>query len=296
MAADRWFTFASDAALNLHHLIHAEAWAAEAAETGRRSMAQPLPPQDLELRRTPGWPDAIAYYRTRLIERHLLFDDTMQDLASWLIGRGGAVPAGWEQAFTPVLTAYTETDWPDHDRHNTTWAASVGTLLDSHLPHAVDRLQQLYRRALPQPPLLVSTVWVGSAEGAYTSLHPTHITCSTTDPRSQGFAAAEILLHEASHAIARDLQESIRVRLDVTQPGVGQLWHAALFFITGQVVARLLAEQGVAYTPYVDSSGLFDRVWPQFREPITEAWSGYLDGRWGWDSACDRLATAVERD
>lgn len=293
MPVDEAFVFASDAALNLHHLLYAEAWSVESAETGQPSKAQPVPPGNLRLRDAPGFRHAIAYYRAQLIERHLLFDDTMQALSSWLVGRGGAVPDGWDQVFTPLQAEYEATDWPAHDRHNNRWAAEVSALLDRDLSEAVDRLQQVYCRRLPDPPELVSLVYVGSREGAYTSLHPTHITCSTTDPNGQGLAAAEVLLHEASHTLARDLQESIRARVDMTQPGLRQLWHVALFFITGQVVARLLAERGVAYTPYLESTGLFDQVWPQFRNPVTDAWTGYLDGRWDWDTACHRLAAAV---
>lgn len=291
MSVDEWFTFTSDAALNLHHLLYAEAWSNESAETGQRSKAQPMRAGDLMLRGAPGFQDAIAYYRAQLIQRHLLFDDTMQGLSSWLVGRGGAVPAEWEQIVRPLLTEYEAADWPDHDRQNNRWAVEVSALVDTDLPGAVDRLQEIYRRPLPDPPEPVSLVYVGSREGAYTSLHPTHITCSTTDPKAQGYPAAEVLLHEASHALARDLQESIRARVDMTHPGVGQLWHVVLFFLTGQVVVQLLAERGVAYTPYLEANGL----WPQFQEPVTEAWIGYLEGRWGWDVACDRLAAVVNQ-
>lgn len=291
MSVDESFTFTSDAALNLHHLLYAEAWSVESAETGQRSKAQPMPAGDLMLRGAPGIQDAIAYYRGQLIQRHLLFDDTMQGLSAWLVGRGGAVPTEWDQAVRPLLAAYEETDWPDHDRQNNRWAAEVTAVLNRDLSDAVDRLQEVYHQPLPDPPEPVSLVYVGSREGAYTALHPTHITCSTTSPKGQGYAAAEVLLHEASHALAGDLRESIRARVDVAQPGVGQLWHVVLFFLTGRVVVELLAERGVAYTPYLEVNGL----WPQLQKPVTEAWIGYLDGRWSWDVACDRLAAIVNQ-
>lgn len=295
MSVEELFTFASDAGLNLHHLLYAEAWSIESAETGQPSKAQPVPPGDLALRDAPGFQDAIAYYRAELMQRHLLFDDTMQDLSRRLISGGGPAPTGWDQVFTALLPDYLAADWPEHDRHNNRWSAAVSADLERLLPEAVERLQQVYRRPLPDRPVLVSMVYVGERLPAYTSLHPTHITCSSTHPESQGLAAAEIVLHEASHALVDDVREAIRSRVDVTQPGVGQLWHAVLFFLTGHVVSELLAERGVAYTPYLESTGLFDRAWPQFRKPITDAWTGYLDDRWDWDSACDRLAEAVNQ-
>lgn len=85
-------------------------------------------------------------------------------------------------------------------------------------------------------------------------------------------------------------------RQDPEVPGVGQLWHAVLFFLTGSVVAQLLADRGLGYTPFAESSGLFDRAWPHFREPIRDAWTSYLDGRWDWDTACDRLAAGVHAE
>jgi hypothetical protein len=295
MAVDEAFTYASDAGLNLHHLLYSEAWSLESAESGQPSKAQPMPAGDLALRDAPGFQDAIAFYRAELIHRHLLFDHRLQELSLWLIGRGGSAPAGWDEVFTPLLADYLATDWADHDRHNNRWSSAVGAEMAKLLSGAVERLEQAYGRCLPDRPVLVSTVYVGDRLPAYTSLGPTHITCSTTHPESKGLTAAEIVLHEASHALIGGLREAIRSKVDVAQPGLGQLWHVVLFFITGQVVVRLLADSGVAYTPYLESTGLFDRAWPHLRQPVTEACTGYLDGRWDWDAACDRLAATLNQ-
>lgn len=206
MAVDDSFAFTSDAALNLHHLLYTEAWSAESAENGQPSKAQPAP-DDLALRNASGFSDAIAYYRAELIGGPLLFDDTLQDLSRWLTGRGGAAPAEWDRVFTPLLADYQAGDWPDHDRQNKSWSAAVIAELEKLLPEILEDLQQAYRRSLPDPPVLVSTVYVGDRLPAYTSLHPTHITCSSTHPHSHGLTALEIVLHEASHALVDDLRE-----------------------------------------------------------------------------------------
>lgn len=216
MQVDDAFTFASQPALNLHHLLWAEAWAVESAETGRPSRAQPVT-GNLALQETPGFQAGIDYYRAHLIERHLLFDDTMHELSQRLVGRGGAAPAGWEEVFTPVLGDYLDADWPVHDQQNQAWAASSRAQLEELLPAALDRLQHLFRQALPDPPVLISTVYVGDRLPGFTSLHPTHITCSSSHPEIQGIAAGEIILHEASHALIPDLRRAIEVRIDASQ-------------------------------------------------------------------------------
>lgn len=292
MPVDDHFAFTSEPALNLHHLLYAEAWAVEASQTGRRSAAQSVG-GERTLATAPGYAEAIGYYRSTLINGDLLFDATLESLANHLIGRGGDPPEGWQAVFAPLLAEYQKTDWPNHDQKNRAWTTSVISNLDLLLPEALQRLERLYREPLTDQPIRVSTVYVGGRLPAYTSIHPTHVICSTTHPESQRLAAAEVVLHEASHAMVHGLRESIEARLDTSADGLGQLWHAVLFFVTGEVVARSWAERGVPYVPYVEATGLFDRAWPQFRQPITESWSGYLDGRWDWDSACDRLADAV---
>jgi hypothetical protein len=116
MPVDGLFSFSSDAGLNLHHLLFAEGWAVEAAESDRRSQA-PTAVRDLALRTRPAFDEAVAYYRTQMIERNL-FDDTMRDLSLWLTSRGGSAPAGWDEVFSPVLDEYSTSDWPCHHQHN----------------------------------------------------------------------------------------------------------------------------------------------------------------------------------
>lgn len=51
-----------------------------------------------------------------------------------------------------------------------------------------------------------------------------------------------------------------------------------------------MAERGVAsYEPYVYREGLFDRAWPQFREPLEAHWEPYLEGRIDMVEAAERL-------
>jgi hypothetical protein len=71
------------------------------------------------------------------------------------------------------------------------------------------------------------------------------------------------------------------------------LWHAALFYLTGEVMRQSLNARGVTYEPYAYKTGLFDRAWPQFRAPIERHWRAYIDGRVGRDEAIKEIVAAV---
>ncbi|MFC7622108.1 hypothetical protein [Microlunatus sp. GCM10028923] len=282
------FAYFSDLGLNLHHALYATAFASPESA----GSAQPLP-AELAVADRPEFVRAVEFYQQRFPGRDLPFDQELVELKTFLVFGHGTPPAGWQDVFDPVRPLYAETDWPAQDELNRAWSAQVADRLD-RLPEILDELQRRYRCTLPAAEVLrVDTVWVGHRVPAYTTLEPTHLTCSTTNPDSQGWTAVEILLHEASHALANPLRLAIRDRVDTSDRGLGQLWHVVLFHLTGETVRRALAGIGVDYRTYADSTGLFDRAWPQWRGPITQAWAGYLDGTEDWVEACDRLVAGI---
>lgn len=46
----------------------------------------------------------------------------------------------------------------------------------------------------------------------------------------------------------------------------------------GEAVRRALARRGTEYSPYLFSTGLIDRAWPQYRELLTMTRRDYADG------------------
>ena len=165
--------------------------------------------------------------------------------------------------------------------------------LTTLLPAVMRQLESLLRMDFPDSPMLVSTVIVGRTGPAYTQIRPTHITCSTSHRKNQGLAATEIIVHEACHAIAEPLWKALDARVTPGAAHGSELWHVVLFYLVGEVVARAWNRAGVHYQPYIDATGLFQRAWPQLRDPVRAAWSDYLDGSSPWDQCCDQLAEAV---
>ena len=118
---------------------------------------------------------------------------------------------------------------------------------------------------------------------------------SSGNPNLQGWGGAEIVFHEATHLIYIPVMDTFATELRAqgkdhrTGPIESwnlQLWHAAMFYMTGAIVRDALAERGVRYEPYMWRTGMFDRVWSRFRGPLDTHWRPYVDG-----TTTDRLAS-----
>ena len=53
------------------------------------------------------------------------------------------------------------------------------------------------------------------------------------------------------------------------------------------------SKDGVEYNPYLYSTGLFDRAWPQFRVPVEQHVQAYIDGNITLQQMSANLAAAV---
>ena len=100
-----------------------------------------------------------------------------------------------------------------------------------------------------------------------------------------------------NEAIAREFRQR-------DKPIPRDLWHALLFYTTGELVRRDLAYgtmtlatlQGTdpsTYQPYAARFGLYSGSWDRFRGMLDLYWRPYLDGRVSFDTAVARLAAAL---
>ena len=102
------------------------------------------------------------------------------------------------------------------------------------------------------------------------------------NPGTQGFAALESLMHEPSHAIVAPSSGAIgtdvaRAAAELQRKPRYNLWHAILFYTSGELTRRALAARGVQYTPFI--LGMYDRGFSGFRQPLETHWQAYLDGK-----------------
>ncbi len=327
------FEFHSGFWINLHHFLYRQAREREnpaAATQGTNRAAHPGNPSPSAMPLfTPeeqrAWSAALDYYAANLAERDLLVNGDMVNIKNVLAqletcpdlaGRGSSQCAsGLRPELIAVLEAaapaYRARWWAEHDRSNRAWIVAVGPLVRQLGGRLAEQLQETYHAPWPVGHLRVDVAIYGGPFGAYTSLDPVHLTISSADPRNQGPAALEVLFHEASHALAGAVRDAIvRECRQRGKPIPRDLWHALLFYTTGEIVKRALQRDPAAagapgspagaataaaasYTPYAYRHGLYARGWSDYQRVLERYWQPYLEGRTDFDNAIARLVSAL---
>ena len=288
--------FYSDELMNLHHTLYAAAWhgRAQGRPLSQRLAQAPTAPFTPEER--AAWDDAVRYYDRELASKDLLFGDGMVFIKYALVHTGlddPAIAPGLRAVLRAALPVYRSRFWPEHDRVNRAWIAVVSERLAALAPDVIPRLETLYGTRWFAMPERADVVWGGSWAGDYATDGPPHATMSSTHPGMQDqWLAAETLFHEYSHILILDLQKRLETALGEDLKPHPVLWHAIQFYLTGEVVRAALASRNVGFTPA--SAGMFERAWPQYREPIADAWGPYLVGRRTMDEAVAATVAALK--
>ena len=286
--------------MNLHDVLWAEAWARRPASAEKPAGAHPEPLNgDLTDGEHQAWASAVAYYDDELADLNPVFETAA--IRTALTRAGASVPTGLtaehQKALSAAAPIYRKHWWSAHDRANRAWAADVFAKVASLSPAVPDRIARLSGAPWLTAGLRVDVVRAGLREGAATSIQPPpgHVMVSSGNPNLQGWGGAEIVFHEATHLIYIPVMDTFATELRAqgkdhrTGPIESwnlQLWHAAMFYMTGAIVRDALAERGVRYEPYMWRTGMFDRVWSRFRGPLDTHWRPYVDG-----TTTDRLAS-----
>lgn len=311
--------------INLHHFLYLQARLtkgnAASADNGRGEVPpnEPLvslldfPAADIR-----AWQDAVAFYAKDLAGRDLLLNGDMENINNRLSdmeacpdleGKSSAscksgLHSDLIEALERAAPVYRAHWWPEQDHTNREWIAQVAPMVQQMGVEISGQLADIYQRPWPANRLRVDVVWYGGPFGAYTSLSPTHVTISSNDMRNQGIYGFEVLFHESSHALAGGVTDAIaREFRQRDKPIPRDLWHALLFYTTGEMVRRdlaygtmnLAALRGVdpaSYQPYALRFGLYSGGWESFRGLLDLYWRPYLDGQVSFDTAIARIASA----
>lgn len=302
-AADSLFRFQSRFWPNLHHFAFEQALLTSDPPITRGSTGEVASTAGLSADEAAAWTRTVGFYRDSLIERDLLFDNELLRLDRILAdlpadaGPDGLAAAGVPEPLAAVLgeaaPAYRRRWWPTHDERNRRWIAEIEALVERYGGELASGLAAAYRSEWQRQVITVDVLVYANWAGAYTSPDPPHLRVSSSLEANQGWGALETVFHEASHtmvggrrgAVAEAIREEAE-RAGVTVPR--WLWHAIIFYTTGELVRRALQEDtAVLFVPYAVRTGLWERdedVRAQF-EALREHWEPYLDGKTGFEPA-----------
>ena len=201
------------------------------------------------------------------------------------------IARGFRGAATP---AYEACRWATRDAENRSWIAEVVAQLTVHEEAIALKLAKLYEKPLDGLPIRVDVMETVNWSGATTiMLDPDggHIQISTLD---HGPVALELVFHEASHTLMgrrapiRNALAAAAEELEIELPG--DLWHAVLFYTTGDVVRGVLETAGESeYTPMLFAQDIFG----SHHEAMKSGWTAYLDGERTLEEAAEDLIRKV---
>jgi len=307
------FEFHSGFWLNLHHTLYRQARLQRSSNSGANAVAVSIGLGSLSPAEQRIWNSALAFYAKTYADKDLTVSleliliknqlgdfETCEDLAGL---KRKTCDAGLPDKLTETLDAaapiYRAHLWTEHDRANRRWIASVAPLVRRNGLDLAHRLAEIYQTPWPRERIRVDVTSFASSTGSYTTLDPLHVTVSATDARNQGSEALEVLFHESSHGIADTVQDAIfRECRQRDKPIPRDLWHALLFYTTGEVIRPVAAPSpdsvsSSGYVPYAVREGLYKRGWENYLRVLTQYWQPYLDGRVEFSDAVAHMVSAL---
>ncbi len=304
------FEFHSGFWLNLHHTLYRQA----RLQRGSSATATGGSISNLSPAEQRAWSSAVAFYARTYADKDLTVSlemilvknqlgdfETCEDLAGLKNKSCDAgLPAKLTEALAAAASVYRAHLWPEHDRANRRWIAAVAPLVRRNGVDLSHRLAEIYQTNWPRDRIRVDVTSYASSTGAYTTQEPLRVTVSSSDPRNQGPEALEVLFHEASHGISDLVQEAIyRECRQREKPIPRDLWHALLFYTTGEVIRPLdltgpdRSAPSAGYVPYAVREGLYKRGWENYLRVLTQYWQPYLDGSVTFDDAIAHMVSAL---
>src|SRR5437879_1503887 len=311
--------------INLHHTLYHEARQRTAAaspdKTSKTSGPALHTEPDAKPALTPAeqhqWEDAVAYYVSNYAGKDLLFSTELIQLKDQLgdfedcdelSGRkrkfcDAGLPAKLTQALEAAAPVYRAHLWPDHDRANRRWIMRVAPLVREQGVGLSERLADIYQTRWPREKIRVDVTGYANWTGAYTTADPLRVTISSLDSRNQGTEPLELPSHEGSHGIAEPVQAAIIRECRQRDKAIPRdLWHALVFYTTGEVIRPVLGSSGASdqdgsgpadYTPYAVREGLYQRGWNDYFKLLQKFWQPYLDGSASFDDAIARMVSSL---
>jgi hypothetical protein len=273
-AAQRW-EFQNNFWVSLHQTLLA---------TAQRDLDLPIPDDERKQ-----WMAAVNAYRIRFGTRAPWVDEELIRINDALTSTLDVLPPSIGEDLTTVLTSaapiYRQRLWPSDERASRFWINVARSLITDAGEELAAEHGRIYGVTYPQR-IRVDVAPYAGENGAYTTASNglVHTTISSREPAYQGFAALEMLLHEGSHAIVGPTNGAIGPQINADAQTAGllaprQLWHALLFYTSGELTKRALRARGVPdYVPFAYRNQMYDRAFRGLQRPLETHWQQYLNG------------------
>jgi hypothetical protein len=299
------FEFHSDFWINLHHFLYQQALQGSGGGVPPNS---PLETANLSPNERSAWINALKFYQQSMINHDLLSDPGMNAVDTILANAEGsdslestALNDGLKKVLDAAAPVYRAHWWSEHDRANRFWIAAVTPLVRSLGPELIQQLSTAYSVAWPKQPIRVDVAGYANWSGAYTfTSDRVHTIISSVNPSNQGFAALEMLFHEASHGMVSSKSGHLAdlIAQESKSDGIpvpADLVHAMIFFTAGELARRDLAAVGVTnYQPYATKNNLYTRAgWTRYESALELYWLPHLDGKVPLDVATIEIVDAL---
>ena len=314
--------------VNLHHTLYHDARLRTAAAAPDKRGKTSGPTLNIAPETKPAfttaeqhiWDDAVGYYAANYANKDLLFSTELSQLKEQLgdfedcdelSGRkrkfcDAGLPTKLTQVLESAAPVYRAHQWPEHDRANRRWIMRVAPLVREQGVGLSERLADIYQTRWPRQKIRVDVSGYANWAGAYTTADPLRVTIASLDSRNQGAEALEVLFHEASHSIAETVQAAIIRECRQRDKAIPRdLWHALVFYTTGEVLRPVLGSSdgsagghdgsapGGGYLPYALREGLYQRGWNDYLKLLQKFWQPYLDGTASFDDAIARMVSSL---
>jgi hypothetical protein len=250
------------------------------------------------------WTHAVDAYRTQFGHRSPFLDPELVAINDSLSStreedepRG--IPAAVHDVLVRIAPFYRRAQWPADDRANRFWIASVEGMLHDTESDLIREHERVYGVKWPTH-IRVDVAPFAGPFGGYTTgdAKLTHTTVSSLNPTYRGFASLEMLMHESSHGVIDEPLVADRAKLTAEKTAPEGLWHAIIFYTSGELTKRVLATRGVTdYVPYAYAHGNYKRgPWPYYLPWLEKFWQAHIDGKLERDEAIDLILRELTLD
>jgi hypothetical protein len=274
--------------LNLHHVLYREA-RLQQQRTIRRPAGGPaetLPRAELSEAEKLAWEAGLSHYARAMAARDLAFDGDMVLIKNRLAEMGdcadlsGASDARCTSGLRPELIGalekaapvYRAKWWPAHDQRNRKWINALAPQVQKPGARLAASLSNLYHVDWPTARIRVEVSAYAGLLGSYTTLDPLTVTISSSDERTQGPLALELIFYEASHFLGLSAREIIARECRVRgKPIPRELWDAMLYYTV------VMATRAGTSTPGSEpGSAVAERGWRSYRNVLDGFWKPFL--------------------